>query len=61
MFYKEYVPQTYINLTLSVTLSIYVNSFNALQVKTFLEKNKDTLRSDIIDLLCESKDVVSTF
>ena len=29
------------------------------QVLHFLEKNKDTLRSDVVELMCESKNKVS--
>jgi len=29
------------------------------QVEQFLEKNKDTLRSDVVELLCESKNRVN--
>lgn len=37
---------------------VFLNNF---QVDHFLDKNKDTLRSDVIELLCESKNRVSTY
>lgn len=44
-------------------LNIVCNSIDSinfvLKVNHFLEKNKDTLRSDVIELLCESKNRVS--
>ena len=70
----KYNVSSYQNLQASYNQSLYSSSqkrkcgrfidvvfFNHFQVEHFLDKNKDTLRSDVIELLCESKNRVSTY
>lgn len=73
VFYVQYyvgrikynVSVLLLQLVIVLLLNIVCNFIDfinfVLKVNYFLEKNKDILRSDVIELLCESKNRVSIF